>query len=110
MVHKVSVILPCYNGTRWLSRAIESVLSQVYENFELVIVDDGSTDISKEIIASYLSDKRVRYVYQTNRGFSAALNRGIKASSGSLIDFIGQDDLWMPNKLEVIVYSLRSSF
>lgn len=101
MVHKVSVILPCYNGARWLSRAIESVLSQVYENFELVIVDDGSTDISKEIIASYLSDKRVRYVYQTNRGFSAALNRGIRESSGDFIGFIGQDDLWLPDKLKL---------
>ena len=98
-----SVILPCYNGSRWISRAIESVLAQTYEHFELVIVDDGSTDNSKEMVASHLSDERVRYVYQRNRGFSAAVNRGIKESSGSLIGFIGQDDMWMPNKLELQV-------
>ena len=109
-VRTVSVVLPCYNGARWISCTIESVLSQTYADFELVIINDGSTDLSEKIIAPYLYDERVRYIYQKNRGFSAAINRGIKASSGSLIGFIGQDDLWMPNKLEVIVYSLRSSF
>jgi len=100
---KVSVILTCYNGARWISEAIASVLAQTYRDFELLIIDDGSTDNSKEIVASYLSDKRVRYIYQSNRGFSAAINRGIKESSGSLIGFIGQDDLWLPNKLELQV-------
>jgi len=77
-----SVILPCYNGSRWINQAIESVLAQTYEHFELVIVDDGSTDNSKEMVASHLFDERVRYVYQRNRGFSKAVNRGIKESSG----------------------------
>ena len=110
MTSSTTVILPCYNGARWVSRAIESILDQTYKNFELLIIDDGSTDNSKATIAPHLRDERVRYIYQKNRGFSAAINRGIKASSGSLIGFIGQDGLWMPNKLEVIVYSLRSSF
>lgn len=101
MMYNVSVILTCYNGARWIARAIESILAQSYEDFELVIIDDGSTDNSKEVVASYLCDKRVHYIYQENRGFSAAVNRGIKESSGSLIGFIGQDDLWMPNKLEL---------
>ncbi len=96
-----SVILPCFNGARWIDRAIESILTQTYKDFELVIIDDGSTDNSKEIIAQYLRDGRVRYIYQTNRGFSAALNRGIEESNGCLIGFIGQDDLWMPNKLQL---------
>ncbi len=96
-----SVILPCFNGARWIDRAIQSILAQTCKNFELVIIDDGSEDNSKEIIAEYLYDGRVRYIYQTNRGFSAALNRGIKESNGCLIGFIGQDDLWMPNKLEL---------
>ena len=100
---KASVILPCYNGARWIGRAVESILAQTYKHFELVIIDDGSTDDSKEIIAPYFCDERVRYIYQTNRGFSAALNRGIKESSGCLIGFIGQDDLWMPKKLELQV-------
>ena len=78
----VSVILPCYDGSRWIRRAIESVLAQTCERFELVIVDDGSTDNSKEMVASHLSDEKVRYVYRRNRGFSKAVNRGIKESSG----------------------------
>src|SRR5208337_849330 len=98
---KVSVILPCYNGARWISRAIESVLAQTWGHFELVIIDDGSTDNSKKIILPYLSDERVQYIYQDNRGFSAAINRGVAESRGCLICFIGQDDLWMPNKLEL---------
>jgi len=96
---KVSVVLPCLNGARWISEAVESVLAQTYRNFELLIIDDGSTDNSKEIVTSYLSDERVRYIYQMNRGFSAAVNRGIKEGNGSLIGFIGQDDLWLPSKL-----------
>jgi glycosyltransferase involved in cell wall biosynthesis len=102
-MQNVSVVLTCYNGARWISEAIESILAQTYEDFELVIIDDGSTDNSKEMVALHLSDERVRYTYQENRGFSAAVNRGIKESSGSLIGFIGQDDLWMPNKLELQV-------
>jgi len=107
MMWKASVILPCYNGPRWIADAVESVLAQTYEDFELVMIDDGSTDNSKEIVASYLCDERVRYIYQENRGFSAAVNRGIRESRGSLIGFIGQDDLWMPNKLELQVEYLR---
>jgi glycosyltransferase involved in cell wall biosynthesis len=100
---RVSVILPCYNGARWISQAIESVLAQTFKDFELIIVDDGSTDKSKEIISSYLYDKHVHYIYQENRGFSGALNRGIRESRGEFIGFIGQDDLYMPNKLQVQV-------
>lgn len=102
-MQKVSVILTCYNGARWISEAIESVLAQTYRDFELLIIDDGSTDNSKEIAASYISDERVRYIYQRNRGFSAAINKGIQESSGSLIGFVGQDDLWQPDKLELQV-------
>jgi glycosyltransferase involved in cell wall biosynthesis len=100
---KVSVILPCYNGSRWISQSIESVLAQTYKDFELIIVDDRSTDNSREIISSYLYDERVHYIYQENRGFSGALNRGIRESRGAFIGFIGQDDLYMPNKLQVQV-------
>jgi glycosyltransferase involved in cell wall biosynthesis len=99
----VSVVLTCYNGARWISLSIESILAQTYRDFELIIIDDGSTNSSKEMVASHQSDKRVRCIYQNNRGFSAAVNRGIKESNGSLIGFIGQDDPWMPNKLELQV-------
>lgn len=97
----VSIILTCYNGSQWISRAIQSILSQTYKEFELIIVDDGSTDGSKAIIDPFLKDKRVRYVYQKNRGFSSAINTGIRVSKGNLIGFIGQDDLWVNNKLEL---------
>ena len=103
----VSVVLTCYNGVRWISRAIESILAQTYRDFELVMIDDGSTDNSKEIASSYLFDERVRYIYQENKGFSAALNRGIKESSGNIIGFICQDDLWVPSKLELQVKYLH---
>ena len=99
----MSIILPCYNGSLWISDAVKSVLRQTLDDFELVIVDDGSTDNSKSIISPYLGDERVHYIYQENRGFSGAVNRGIKESKGDLIGFIGQDDIWVPNKLEVQV-------
>lgn len=102
-MQKVSVILTCYNGARWISKAIESILAQTCKDFELLVIDDGSTDNSKQIVSSYSFDECVRYIYQENRGFSAAVNRGIKESNGGLIGFIGQDDLWMPNKLELQV-------
>ena len=105
---KVSVILPCYNGTQWIADTVNSVLGQTYRNFELIVIDDGSTDNSKEIVSSYLCDERVRYIYQENRGFSAAINRGIKESSGDLIGFIGQDDLWLHDKLELQVEYLNN--
>ena len=107
LIQKVSIILPCFNGARWLNMAIESVLAQTNENFELLVIDDGSTDASRKIVFSYLHDKRIRYVYQSNQGFSAALNRGIKESNGDVIGFIGQDDLWMPNKLEIQIKYLN---
>lgn len=100
-MHYASVILPCFNGSRWIAKAIESIVAQSYKHFELVIVDDGSKDNSKEIIAPYLDDERIRYIYQNNRGFSAAINRGLRECKGDFIGFIGQDDLWMPNKLEI---------
>jgi len=100
---KVSVILPCYNGARWVDGAIGSILAQTYKNFELLIIDDGSADASMVTIAPFICDKRIRYVYQDNIGFSGAINRGLRESSGELVGFIGQDDLWMPNKLEVQV-------
>jgi glycosyltransferase involved in cell wall biosynthesis len=108
-VKTVSVILTCYNGAQWLGEAITSILSQTYCDFELVIVNDGSTDRSKEIISSFLYDDRVRYFYQRNKGFSAAINRGIKESTGELIGFIGQDDLWLPRKLELQMLFLNNN-
>ena len=98
---EVSIVLACYNGAHWISDAINSVLSQTYADLELVIVDDGSTDDSKDVINSFLSDPRVRYIYQTNRGFSKTINCGIKESKGQFVGFIGQDDIYLPNKIHM---------
>ncbi|MDH3554576.1 MAG: glycosyltransferase [Deltaproteobacteria bacterium] len=102
MSPKVSVILTTYNGSSrgYLSSAIESVLIQSYQNFELLIIDDGSTDDTKKTCSSYLENDRIRYVYQENTGLAAARNTGIRASSAGLICFIDDDDLWKTKKLE----------
>jgi glycosyltransferase involved in cell wall biosynthesis len=93
----VSVIINTYNSSHFLVKAVESVLAQTYQNFELIVVDDGSTDDTKEAIAPYLD--RLTYIYQENKKYSAAKNTGIRASSGTYIAFMDSDDIWMPEKL-----------
>lgn len=95
----VSIIMPVYNGEQYLSKAIESVLSQTYQNFELIIVNDGSTDISKAVIHSYLKDSRIRYLEQLNAGVATARNTGLAISQGEFIALLDQDDIWLPHKL-----------
>jgi glycosyltransferase involved in cell wall biosynthesis len=98
----VSVIIPCYNGEKFIAEAIESVINQTYENWELIIVDDGSTDNSKEIVKKYLSCKRIQYIkHEENQGIPFARNTGIKASKGQYIALLDQDDLWISDKLKI---------
>jgi glycosyltransferase involved in cell wall biosynthesis len=99
---KISVILTTYNGSSrgYLSSAIESVLAQSYQNFELLIVDDGSTDNTKKRCSFYLENDRIRYIYQENSGLAAARNTGIRASSGEFLCFLDDDDVWKPEKLQ----------
>ena len=99
---KVSVIIAIYNGaTRgYLVLAIESVLSQSYKEIELILVDDGSTDDTKALCEKYLTDSRVTYFYKENGGAAAARNLGIQKSTGELICFLDDDDVWLPEKLE----------
>jgi len=97
----VSVVMPVYNSEKYLRRAIESVLCQSYKNYEFIIVDDGSTDGSIDIINEY-RDKIV-YFFQKNAGASAARNKGIEISKGELIAFLDSDDLWYPDKLKIQV-------
>lgn len=103
----VSIITPVYNGDKYISNAIDSVLAQTYKNFELIIINDGSTDNSFNIINTYLSDTRVRYFEQNNSGVSAARNTAIEHSKGEFIGFLDQDDLWHPEKLEIQVNFLK---
>ncbi len=92
-----SVIIPTFNRAAFLREAIDSVLAQTEKDFELIIVDDGSTDYTRELVAEY--GDRVRYVFQPNAGPSAARNLGIRHASGKLITFLDSDDLWLPHKL-----------
>ena len=94
----VSVIIPVYNGARYLGEALESVFAQTYRPFEVIVVDDGSSDDSGKIAQSF-SD--VRYIHQANQGVAAARNNGIEAARGEFFAFIDQDDLWIPEKLRL---------
>lgn len=94
---RVSVILPVYNGASTIARALGSVFAQTFTDYEIVVVNDGSTDDTASLLATY--GDRIHVVSQPNRGLSAARNAGVGASSGELIAFIDDDDLWMPEKL-----------
>jgi len=96
---KVSVIVPTYNRERYLKEAMDSVLNQTHKNLELHIVDDGSTDSTKDLVKSF-TDDRIKYYYQKNQGQSVARNTGIKNSQGEYICFLDSDNLWKHDKLE----------
>ncbi|MHC6646299.1 glycosyltransferase family 2 protein [Alteromonas sp. HB246098] len=97
---KASVIVAVYNGAKTLTKTIESILSQTYDNFELLLIDDGSTDKSHELIKKYLDDHRVKYFKKQNGGVASARNFGIARATGEVIGFCDQDDQWLPQKLE----------
>ncbi|MBN1360267.1 MAG: glycosyltransferase [Sedimentisphaerales bacterium] len=101
----ISVVIPAYNAERFIRRTIDSVLAQTYRDFELIVVDDGSTDDTREVVESYGS--RVCYIYQKNAGDGPARNTGIAAAKGEWIAFLDHDDEWLPNKLELQVALLE---
>ena len=93
----ISCIVPVYNGERFLSQALDSVLAQTYRPLEVLLSDDGSTDRTPEIAARY--SKRVRYLRNPNAGPGAARNRGLELAQGGFVAFLDADDLWHPEKL-----------
>lgn len=95
---RVSVVIPLYNCERYIGEAIESVLAQTFRDFEIIVIDDGSTDGSAKAVHRF--GDAVRYVYQPNAGVSAATNRGVAAARGDLIALFDNDDVWLPSKLE----------
>jgi glycosyltransferase involved in cell wall biosynthesis len=97
---KVSVILPTYNCAKYLPESIESVLSQTCKDLELLVVDDGSTDNTKELMSRYASRPEVVYIYQDHAGLPAARNTGLKRASGEFIAFIDADDMFLPIRIE----------
>ena len=94
---KISVIIPTYNYGRFIKEAVESVLKQTFPVAEIIVVDDGSTDNTEEIVKAL--GEKVRYIKQENNGVGAARNNGVKNSYGDLIAFLDADDLWLPKKI-----------
>lgn len=101
MNNLVSIIMPSYNTAKYIKESIESVISQTYVNWELIIVDDCSTDNTDDVVKQFLSDTRIKYLKnETNSGAAVSRNRAIKEAQGRWIAFLDSDDLWSPEKLE----------
>lgn len=107
MSELVSVIIPAYNGDRYLTEAIDSVLQQSYSNIEIIVVDDGSTDQTQQHLRSYGS--RIRSIYQTNQGVAAARNCGFQLAQGKYVAFLDQDDVLLPDKIALQVDCFQSN-
>jgi glycosyltransferase involved in cell wall biosynthesis len=106
---KVSVVIPTYNRTEFLSSAILSVLNQTYQDFEIIIVDDGSTDNTIDVITA-LNSKKIKYIrHEYNKGEAGTRNTGILNSNGQYIAFLDDDDEWLPEKLELQVNKIENS-
>jgi glycosyltransferase involved in cell wall biosynthesis len=95
----VSVIIPVFNGATFVERSIGSVLTQTFQDFEIIVVDDGSTDNTAQVVQA-ITDDRLQYIYQSNQGPSAARNNGIQHTRGEFVAFLDSDDCWLPTKLE----------
>jgi glycosyltransferase involved in cell wall biosynthesis/cation transport regulator ChaB len=103
---QISIVIPAYNQAHYLGRALHSALAQTHRALEVIVVDDGSTD-DTALVAQAFADSRVRYVYQENRGLSAARNAGLREASGVFISFLDSDDQFLPHKLELLLAELE---
>ena len=104
----VSVIMPAYNTEKYIRESIDSVLGQSFTDFELIVVDDGSTDATAAIVESY-TDSRIRLIRQENRGVSEARNTGLEAARGQFITFLDSDDLYYPDFLKTLYHLIRTN-
>jgi glycosyltransferase involved in cell wall biosynthesis len=95
----VSIVITCYNYGKYLKGCLESVQAQTYSDFEAIVVDDGSTDDTADVIRPFLADSRIRYHYQKNQGQTVAKNVGISLCTRDIVAFLDADDQWMPEKL-----------
>lgn len=106
---KNTVVIPTYNSAKWIAGTIGSVLNQSYENLEVIVVDDGSTDDTESVVRSF-KDCRVSYVWQTNAGGPAGpRNAGLKRATGEYISFLDADDAWRPNRLSRVMEVFRDN-
>jgi len=102
----VSVVIPAYNVGTYLVEAIKSVLAQTYKDYEVIVINDGSTDETVRLLKPYAN--RINYIYQANKGPARARNIGIKASKGKYIAFLDADDIWLPEKLALQVQLMEN--
>jgi len=105
---KVSVNIPCFNAEKFIRKTINSVISQTFTDFEVIIINDGSQDQTEQIINTF-SDPRIKYYRQSNYGLAYTRNKAVSLSSGELIAFLDQDDTWLPQKLEKQVKLFESN-
>jgi glycosyltransferase involved in cell wall biosynthesis len=103
-IPRVSVVIPTYNYARYVPEAVDSVLAQSFEELEVIVVDDGSTDQTAEILRSF--GEQIRNIRQEHRGLSAARNTGIRAARGQYVAFLDSDDLWLPEKVSLQIARL----
>jgi glycosyltransferase involved in cell wall biosynthesis len=108
MTPKISVVMSVYNGEKHLRESIDSILNQTFTDFEFIIINDGSTDHTKQILESY-SDPRIRLFHQKNIGLTKSLNRGLNVANGEYIARQDADDISLPNRLEIQLQSMRSN-
>ncbi len=101
----ISIIIPLYNKEKAIEQCIQSVIQQTYTDWELIIVDDGSTDSSASKVKPFLKDQRIHYVYQKNRGVSSARNKGIDLAQGEWSIYIDADDYFLPNALSTLLHT-----
>lgn len=108
---KVSVIIPTYNRAFYIRETIDSVIKQSFQDFDIIIVDDGSTDSTKSIVDRYIKNypDKIRYFFQKNSGAGSARNRGIQEATSGYIAFLDSDDLWLPQKLEKSIKGLKQN-
>ncbi|WP_150546973.1 glycosyltransferase family 2 protein [Citrobacter amalonaticus] len=109
MTERVSIIMPAYNSGKYIARSIDSVLAQTYEHFELIIVNDCSTDDTLQVIQEYDDPRIVVITLNSNSGVATARNEGLKFASGNYIAFLDSDDVWKPSKLQLQVSILSKS-
>jgi teichuronic acid biosynthesis glycosyltransferase TuaG len=107
---KVSIIIPTYNCEDFIGKTLDSVLKQTYENWEVIVVDDSSTDCSEGVIKEYMkNDSRIRYEkLPKNMGAALTRNRGVELATGKYLAFLDSDDVWFPEKLEIQIDFMRS--
>lgn len=103
---KISVVIPAYNAENYIKKTLNSVLNQTYNNYEIIVIDDGSKDSTKKIV-NEITDSRIKYFYQENQGVSTARNEGVKKSNGEYIAFLDSDDFWKKEFLEECIEAIK---